>query len=67
MTIPDETVGEGLASEQVDREDLFSHGATHSAGRVLDFTALKLGLETLEADAVDVFSQAPEHGRGAGA
>ena len=31
------------------REDLFSLGATHSAGRVTDCLALKLGLETFEA------------------
>ena len=34
------------------REDLFSPGATHSAGRIIDFLALKMGLETFEADAV---------------
>ena len=35
------------------REDLFSPGATHSASRVIDFLALKTGLETFEADAVN--------------
>ena len=34
---------------------------THSAGRMMDFLALKMGLETLEADAVDAYYQAPEH------
>ena len=43
------------------REDLFSFGATHSASRVTDFLALKMGLETFEADAVDAYYQAPEH------
>ena len=43
------------------REDLFSPGATHSASRVIDFLALKMGLETFEADAVDAYYQAPEH------
>ena len=43
------------------RDDLFPPSATHSAGRVIDFTALKLGLETFEADAVDAYYQAPEH------
>ena len=43
------------------REDLFSTGTTHSASRVIDFLALKMGLETFEADAVDAFYQAPEH------
>ena len=42
------------------REDMFSPGATHSASRVIDFLALKMGLETFEADAVDAY-QAPEH------
>ena len=42
-------------------EDLFSPGATHSASRVTDFLALKMGLETFEADAVDAYYQAPEH------
>ena len=28
---------------------------------MIDFTALKLGLETFEADAVDAYYQAPEH------
>ena len=32
------------------REDLFSPGAKHSAGRMKDFLALKMDLETLEAD-----------------
>ena len=43
------------------REDLFSSGATHSAGRVMDFLALKMDLGTFETDAVDAFCQAPEH------
>ena len=43
------------------REDLFSPGATQSAGRMIDFVALKMGLETFEADAVDAYYQAPEH------
>ena len=43
------------------REDLFSPGATHSAGRTTDFLALKMGFETLEADAVDAYYKAPEH------
>ena len=43
------------------REDVSSFVATHSAGRVFDFTALKLGLETFEAEAVDADYQAPEH------
>ena len=43
------------------RADSFSPGATHSAGRVIDFLALKLGLETFEADAVDAYFQVPEH------
>ena len=43
------------------REDLFSSGATHAAGRMVDFLALKMGLETFEADAVDAYYQAPEH------
>ena len=43
------------------REDLFSPGETHSASRVIDFLALKMGLETFEADAVDAYYQAPEH------
>ena len=42
------------------REDMFSPGATHSASRVIDFLALKMGLETFEADAMDAY-QAPEH------
>ena len=40
------------------REDLFSPGATRSAGRVIDFLALKMGLETFEAHAVDEHYQA---------
>ena len=43
------------------REDLFSPGATHAASRVIDFLALKMGLEKFEADAVDAYYQAPEH------
>ena len=43
------------------REDLFSPGATHSASRVIDFLALKMGVETFEADAVDAHHQALEH------
>ena len=43
------------------REDLFFPGATHSASRVIDFQALKMGLETFEADAVDACCQALEH------
>ena len=43
------------------REDLFSPGTTHSASRVIDFLALKMGLETFEADAVDAYCRAPEH------
>ena len=43
------------------REILFPPGATHSAGRMIDFLALKVGLETSEADAVDAYYQAPEH------
>ena len=39
------------------REDLFSLGATHSAGRVIDFI-FKLSLETFEAYAVDAYFQA---------
>ena len=39
---------------------MFSPGATHSASRVIDFLALKMGLETFEADAMDAY-QAPEH------
>ena len=39
------------------REDLFSPGATHSASRVIDFLALKMGWETFEADAVDAYYQ----------
>ena len=42
------------------RED-FSPGATHSASRVIDFLALKMGLETFEADAVESYYQTPEH------
>ena len=45
----------------VHRVDLFSPEATHSAGRVIDFIALKLGLETFEADAVDPYCQASEN------
>ena len=37
----------------------FSPGTTRSAGRVIAFTALKLGLETFDADDVDVGYQAP--------
>ena len=44
-----------------DREDLLSMDATHEAGRVIDSIALKLGLETFEAEAVDAHDQAPEH------
>ena len=40
---------------------MFSPGASHSASRVIDFLASKMGLETFEADAVDAY-QAPEHG-----
>ena len=43
------------------REDLFSPWATHSATRVIDFTALKLSMKTLEVDAVDPHFQAREH------
>ena len=43
------------------REDLFFCWTTHSASRVIDFLALKTGLETSEADAVDAHYQAPEH------
>ena len=43
------------------REDIFSLGATLSASRVIDFLALKMGLETFEVDAVDAHYQAPEH------
>ena len=43
------------------RQDLFSPGATHSAGHAIDIIALKLGLETFEADAVDAYCKAPEH------
>ena len=43
------------------REDLFSLRATHSASRVKDFLALKMGMETFEADAVDAHYQALEH------
>ena len=43
------------------REDSLSRGATHPAGRIMDFLALKLGWETLEAGAVDAHHQAPEH------
>ena len=43
------------------REDLFSPGATQSASHVIDFLALKMGLETFEADAVDACYQAPDH------
>ena len=41
------------------REDFFSRGATHSAGRATDFIAVNLGLETFEADIVDEYNQAP--------
>ena len=43
------------------RADLFSPGATQSAGRMIYFLALKMGLEPFEADAVDAYYQAPEH------
>ena len=43
------------------REDLSSPGATHSAGRMIDFLVWKTGLETFEADAVDACYQAPKH------
>ena len=43
------------------REDLFSPGVTNSVSRVIDFLALKMGLETFEADAVDAYYQFPEH------
>ena len=43
------------------REDLFSPRATQSANRVIDFLALKMGLETFESYAVDAYYQAPEH------
>ena len=43
------------------REDLFSPGATQSAGRVKDFLPLKMGLETFAADVVDAYCQAPEY------
>ena len=42
------------------RGDSFSPGAIHFAGRVINFLALKLGLETFEADAVDAHYQVPE-------
>ena len=35
--------------------DVFSPGATYSAGKVIEFIALKLGLETFLANAVDAF------------
>ena len=40
--------------------DLFSSGPTHPAGRVIEFKALKLLLEMLEADAVDAYCHALE-------
>ena len=40
---------------------VFSPRATHSASRVIDFMALKMGLETFDADAVNAYYQAPEH------
>ena len=43
------------------RDDLISFGATQSASLVTDFLALKMGLDTFEADAVDAYFQAPEH------
>ena len=43
------------------RDDLISFGATQSASLVTDFLALKMGLATFEADAVDAYFQAPEH------
>ena len=43
------------------REDLVSSGATHSVSRVIDFFALKMDLETFEADAVDTYYQNPEY------
>ena len=38
-------------------ESVFSPRATRSAGRVIDFMALKMGLETFEAGAVDAYHQ----------
>ena len=43
------------------REDLFSLGATHSAGREIDFLALKMEFETFEAGGVGAYYQAPEY------
>ena len=37
------------------------NGATHAASRVIDFLALKLGLGTFEADAVDAYCEVFEH------
>ena len=39
---------------------MFSLGATQSASRVIDFLALKMGLKTFEAEAVDAYYQALE-------
>ena len=46
---------------RVHRDDLFSIGATHSAGLMIDFLALKMGLEKFEAGAVDAYCQALEY------
>ena len=48
------------------RKDLFSSGATRSAGRLIDFLALKMGLETFEAHAVGEHYQAFSVRRGGG-
>ena len=46
-----------MSTSGLNTEDLFSLGATHTAEREVDFIALKLVLETLEADAVDACVQ----------
>ena len=40
---------------------MFSLGATQSASRVIDFLALKMGLKTFEAEAVDAYYLVLEH------
>ena len=43
------------------RENFFSPGATHSTEKGIALLALKLGLDTFEADAVDAYFPALEH------
>ena len=46
------------------REDLYCPGATLSASRAIDFLALKMGLETCEANGADAVFHARRNGGG---